>query len=1292
MALTEIPQTSSKVGILCINLFFWLVLTLLSLQILNIDYQIPIQEILKKEKPAILKLLRDISSYRDWEKLLRYQFAFFSEDIYSSEQPTSNFQSQLEAFNQTLPGKAEFIMFDEKANIIASNISFEIKYQDSKNLFYDFACLEKGFPDVLQKNVSRYDYIFKGSFPQKRIFLGDYYGKSGDIIPLKPAGRFDYIFISRFFRNGFMIGFFKKNQNLNDFVQTAIKSCWKRINSNVYLETIDPNSPIPREQLPFPFDNELAQLLSSRAEDESPIVKSSEDFILGVIGLEKKRILAGLRNSELEVLTKKHLRQKSFIIFFFLAVLFFTTYRIKAGEKTEYAEKKLFSYGIRLLIPFFLLGIPFLILRIYFQESMKDELNSAQIETEKGNFYIYQSLEFLDDPDDIFRNTLEILAEKCLFAENQPLALRKILVEASRLYSVTFQAAIFDPNENYVEEASDLKLDQQKAAKFLLAIKKVKNKEFSGLDDNDFYPLETMRDYLITFKSPKDRDIGTIQVLYRSQKTPDSEILFISPLHQRGLLILQCKMSPNWEHTLPSQIDLHLRKYYPDRFCASVDLQKMDHLAFPEFLSGKEEKKDYFSFLQNKNENKTFIGNWFCTKKLFPGNFYIITAAESKNLPFLKKLLEMFDLILILIFLLSCRFLAITKQWQNPTNLGEQLFYLLCFTTLFLLLFMSLNFRDRLEERQKFLETQIIKDQQHKLEEIDRMYLEEMQNFESQIKQELSVANRPDIELEKSEKENLQRIFEKYTPIFVSLIGANGKSVFCIGKGEQALLERTFKLIETGMERLIKELNRESIHERSDLKGQMVNMAAATFGFNADYVFSLFTQNLDKLRILDLFSTEIAIVLTQIKNNVDRVKYLAFCAWVPEVLEENYLSRVLEKFRMKGNRFGFYARTKVASKVFTTIPWITKDPKFFEFFRKRAIEIPISTVIGFPYARYFVARIPADKMRFTTMGLFVSDHEIKQELAEMRTSFLYLISGILAALLLVWIIIRKTFLQPFDDLKYGVTALQKRDFSHRVPDLGKDEFGELAFAFNRMLESIQDLEVAKTLQENIFPEEQLEKNGWVIYGKCRPTAEVGGDYFDYLEIDSTRVLFVLGDVTGHGIPAALVVGMAKAAIFHPGNSFKPETILNNLGTIISRVLKRKLLMTCLIGVFDTSLGTLTLANAGQCSPFLVGEKNAQEIKIPSLPLGAKLRSDYTSITTVLTHTDWLLTYSDGFIEARNNFGEMIGYETVAAALPNLKGQDAKETLEKLFSWQESKLDGIKHDDDTTLLVVCRKES
>jgi sigma-B regulation protein RsbU (phosphoserine phosphatase) len=148
------------------------------------------------------------------------------------------------------------------------------------------------------------------------------------------------------------------------------------------------------------------------------------------------------------------------------------------------------------------------------------------------------------------------------------------------------------------------------------------------------------------------------------------------------------------------------------------------------------------------------------------------------------------------------------------------------------------------------------------------------------------------------------------------------------------------------------------------------------------------------------------------------------------------------------------------------------------------------------------------------------------------------IKALLLMLLLIFLSIATVYLlqnwifQPLQELKVGIEAFAQRNFHKRLTVSSKNELGKLMLAFNDSFETLQDLEVAKIVQESVLPDPYLSLNNLEIIAKTEVMTRLGGDYFDILPQKDEKVLIFIGDATGHGIPAALSMAMAKSVMIH----------------------------------------------------------------------------------------------------------------------------------------------------------------
>ena len=235
----------------------------------------------------------------------------------------------------------------------------------------------------------------------------------------------------------------------------------------------------------------------------------------------------------------------------------------------------------------------------------------------------------------------------------------------------------------------------------------------------------------------------------------------------------------------------------------------------------------------------------------------------------------------------------------------------------------------------------------------------------------------------------------------------------------------------------------------------------------------------------------------------------------------------------------------------------------------------------------------------------------------------------------------------------------------------------------------QELRVARTIQQASLPNEVPELQNWQIAPYFRPAREVGGDFYEFFELDDGRVALVVGDATGKGVPAALVMtatcaflgGVATASGASPG-----EVLARVNEAVLARI-PPNMFVTCFYGVLDPKSGHFSYANAGHNLPCCWHEDAASELVARGMPLGLMPGMSYEENETVLVPGESVLFYTDGLTEAHNPQGEMFGTPRLRSLLSEhpMGGADLSVTL--LEELERFTGEGWEQEDDITLLTL-----
>ena len=240
----------------------------------------------------------------------------------------------------------------------------------------------------------------------------------------------------------------------------------------------------------------------------------------------------------------------------------------------------------------------------------------------------------------------------------------------------------------------------------------------------------------------------------------------------------------------------------------------------------------------------------------------------------------------------------------------------------------------------------------------------------------------------------------------------------------------------------------------------------------------------------------------------------------------------------------------------------------------------------------------------------------------------------------------------------------------------------------------QELHVARSIQQASLPKEVPELEGWEISPQYRPAREVGGDFYDFHPLSGGRLGLVVGDATGKGVPAALVMsttcGMLRA-VSQASDSSSPGEMLERVNEALVPSIPPNMFVTCFYAILNPKSGSLRFANAGHDVPYLHRNSAAEELRARGMPLGLMPGMAYEEKEIELDVGEAALFYSDGLVEAHDPKGEMFGFPRLRALVAKHIEEEplGDFLLEELYSFVG---EGWEQEDDITLLTLRRSVS
>jgi hypothetical protein len=238
----------------------------------------------------------------------------------------------------------------------------------------------------------------------------------------------------------------------------------------------------------------------------------------------------------------------------------------------------------------------------------------------------------------------------------------------------------------------------------------------------------------------------------------------------------------------------------------------------------------------------------------------------------------------------------------------------------------------------------------------------------------------------------------------------------------------------------------------------------------------------------------------------------------------------------------------------------------------------------------------------------------------------------------------------------------------------------------------QELESARNIQRTLIPIDNPQIPGYDMSGFCQPVYDIGGDFYDYVPVDTNKLALCIGDVTAKGISAATLVTMAKSAFYSQlKNNPDVSQTLSIMNEMVKNLSQKNVLMTFAYLLLETDKRKLHYSNAGHPPPYIYNAKTdstrSLELETPHYPLGAKENQKYEVHTVDMESGDILLLYTNGIVETRNNWGEVFGYEKLERILKLVAHNSSSEIRNSILN-EISYFSGKSvQEDDMTLVVV-----
>jgi sigma-B regulation protein RsbU (phosphoserine phosphatase) len=237
----------------------------------------------------------------------------------------------------------------------------------------------------------------------------------------------------------------------------------------------------------------------------------------------------------------------------------------------------------------------------------------------------------------------------------------------------------------------------------------------------------------------------------------------------------------------------------------------------------------------------------------------------------------------------------------------------------------------------------------------------------------------------------------------------------------------------------------------------------------------------------------------------------------------------------------------------------------------------------------------------------------------------------------------------------------------------------------------EELRLAYDIQTNLLPEKPPEINGYDIAGRSIPAKVVGGDYFDFIPMDNNRLAFCLGDVSGKGMPAALLMANLQATV--RGQillNASTSDCLEHSNMLLFQNTSPDKFASFFLGILDTNSHQMFYSNAGHNYPLLFSkEKKLKRLESAGIVLGCLESFDFQAEQLTLSPGDLFLVYSDGIIEAFNAQEEEFGEERLNRIILENWNDPSEKLLENILQAVSKFTGDAPQTDDITLIIIKR---
>ena len=353
------------------------------------------------------------------------------------------------------------------------------------------------------------------------------------------------------------------------------------------------------------------------------------------------------------------------------------------------------------------------------------------------------------------------------------------------------------------------------------------------------------------------------------------------------------------------------------------------------------------------------------------------------------------------------------------------------------------------------------------------------------------------------------------------------------------------------------------------------------------------------------------------------------------------------------------------------------------------------------------------KLNLGTVHLGVFEDAVQSQIEDNRATTSLIMLGIFALGLLLITGLVRVFVRPIQVLTDGVRAIGDGSFESKLEISGPAEIGAIASVFNEITDKFKraqnsileqeklhkEMEVAKEIQHSLLPRHQPTVSGYDIASLYQAAAEVGGDYYDFVQVDEDTIGVVVADVSGKGVPGSLVMTMIRTALRMEARGNKNASdVMSKMNAFVTDDMKKGMFVTMFYVILDSHNRVISYASAGH-NPMILYRHETSEtffLNPRGFPVGISLpdedlfRKSISLEKIKLKKNDMLLIYTDGVTEAMNERREQYGEDRLIALIKEYGKLSPESFMQRLEADIHKFTAGHAQNDDITVVAVKEK--